>query len=99
MSRAPTPSMQHRLPHRFSSLASLSLLAAALALSGVAQAKIDKSKPAAKPASAFINDDDVFMALREAALRDDAAKSQQLGARLRDYPIPSYIDYYKLRPR
>ena len=53
----------------------------------------------AKGPDGFVNDDDVFMALREAGLRDDAARASELAARLANYPIPSYVEYYQLRPR
>jgi soluble lytic murein transglycosylase len=43
--------------------------------------------------------DDIFLALRDASRRDDAAKAHELAARLTDYPIPSYVDYYQLKPR
>jgi soluble lytic murein transglycosylase len=85
----------------FKRITGLSILALALAVPGLASAKPAKhvaEKPQ-KSAARFINDDDIFMALREAALRDDAAKTGQLAARLPDYAIPSYIDYYKLKPR
>ncbi|MDB5761199.1 MAG: lytic transglycosylase protein [Herminiimonas sp.] len=44
-------------------------------------------------------DDDVFLSLRDAARRDDAAKAIELASHLPDYPIPSYVDYYRLKPR
>ena len=47
----------------------------------------------------FVNDDDVFQALRDAARRDDAAKAGELAAHLPNYAIPSYVDYYRLKPR
>lgn len=40
-----------------------------------------------------------FIALREAALRGEIAESGRLAARLNDYPVPSYVDYYRLYPR
>jgi soluble lytic murein transglycosylase len=43
--------------------------------------------------------DDIFLALRDASKRDNAEKSSELAARLTDYPIPSYVDYYQLKPR
>jgi soluble lytic murein transglycosylase len=51
-------------------------------------------QPAAKSA-----DDDTFLALRDAAQRDDAVQAIDLASRLTDYPIPSYVDYYRLKPR
>jgi soluble lytic murein transglycosylase len=43
--------------------------------------------------------DELFAQLREAARRDDAPKALELAARLPDYAIPSYVDYYRLKPR
>lgn len=43
--------------------------------------------------------DDIFLALRDAARRDDAAKAGELAAQLTDYSIPSYVDYYRIKPR
>jgi soluble lytic murein transglycosylase len=53
----------------------------------------------AKRTQAIGNEDDVFMALRDAARHDDAAKAAELAARLPNYAIPSYVDYYRLKPR
>ncbi len=54
---------------------------------------------AAKGMAIWANDDDTFMALRDAARRDDADKAAELAARLPHYAIPSYVDYYQLKPR
>lgn len=43
--------------------------------------------------------DDTFLALRDAAQNDDAVKAGQLAAQLGNYAIPSYVDYYRLKPR
>lgn len=40
-----------------------------------------------------------FIALREASLRGEIAEAGRLAARLSDYPIQSYVDYYRLYPR
>lgn len=40
-----------------------------------------------------------FIALREAGLRGDTGEAGRLSARLLDYPMPSYVDYYRLYPR
>jgi soluble lytic murein transglycosylase len=40
-----------------------------------------------------------FLALRDAARRDDGLKAFVLASRLVDYGIPSYVDYYRLKPR
>ncbi|RJG07766.1 lytic transglycosylase domain-containing protein [Noviherbaspirillum cavernae] len=47
----------------------------------------------------FATDDDVFLALRAASNKGDAAKADELASRLANYAIPSYVDYYRLRPR
>jgi soluble lytic murein transglycosylase len=44
-------------------------------------------------------DDEVFLLLREAARQDDAAAAAGYAARLPNYAIPSYVDYYRLKPR
>lgn len=40
-----------------------------------------------------------FVALREAALRSDTGEAGRMAARLTSYPIPSYVEYYRLYPR
>ena len=40
-----------------------------------------------------------FIALREAALRGDVGEAGRISARLSDYPVQSYIEYYRLYPR
>ncbi|HTD07177.1 MAG TPA: lytic transglycosylase domain-containing protein, partial [Undibacterium sp.] len=47
----------------------------------------------------FVNDDDRFMALRDASFHDDAAKAEEHAAYLGNYDIPSYVEYYVLRTR
>ncbi|MET0961903.1 MAG: transglycosylase SLT domain-containing protein [Noviherbaspirillum sp.] len=47
----------------------------------------------------FGSDDEMFAALRDAARRDDSAKAFELSSRLANYSIPSYIEYYRLKPR
>ena len=43
--------------------------------------------------------DDIFLALRDAARSDDGATAVKLAARLPNYAIASYVDYYRLKPR
>ncbi len=45
------------------------------------------------------SDDDTFLALRDAARRSDGKKIEELAARLDNYVIPSYVDYYRLKSR
>ncbi|WP_019142092.1 lytic transglycosylase domain-containing protein [Noviherbaspirillum massiliense] len=44
-------------------------------------------------------DDDIFLALRDAVRNNDATKAADLASRLPNYSIPSYVDYYRLKPR
>jgi len=44
-----------------------------------------------------IDADDIFLALRDAARDEDGVKAEQLAARLFNYPLPSYVDYYRLK--
>lgn len=44
-------------------------------------------------------DDTVFLALRDASRREDTARAIELASRLTAYPIPSYVEYYRLKPR
>ncbi|MES2759836.1 MAG: transglycosylase SLT domain-containing protein [Pseudomonadota bacterium] len=44
-------------------------------------------------------DDELFLLLREAARQDNAATAATYAARLPQYAIPSYVDYYRLKPR
>lgn len=67
----------------------------------VAAAAISFAMPAyaQKRPSANAAPDDIFLALRDAARADDSATAMNLAARLPDYVIPSYVDYYRLKPR
>lgn len=51
------------------------------------------------PEPGLVNDDDRFMALRDAALHEDARAVQMHAALLGNYSVPSYVDYYLLRSR
>ncbi|MEO7494063.1 MAG: lytic transglycosylase domain-containing protein, partial [Massilia sp.] len=55
--------------------------------------------PLPEPTPEARADDEVFLQLREAARQDDAAKAGLLAARLPNYAIPDYVDYYRLKPR
>jgi soluble lytic murein transglycosylase len=54
---------------------------------------------AQKRVAMFSNDDDAFLALREAARNNDIPKSVELASRLHNYAVPSYVDYFQLKPR
>ncbi|NVD97065.1 lytic transglycosylase domain-containing protein [Massilia sp. BJB1822] len=44
-------------------------------------------------------DDDAFLLLRDSVRREDPAKVEFYAAQLGSYAIPSYVDYYRLKPR
>lgn len=60
---------------------------------------LSASLAAAPAANPLINDDDRFMALRDAAFHDDSKAAAAHAARLTQYDIPSYVEYYALRAR
>lgn len=56
--------------------------------------------PDAAPAADSQANDDTFLLLRDAARKDNAARSNALASRLpADYALASYVDYYRLKPR
>ena len=69
----------------------LSVLALPLGLSGTAQAQ---KRPAVADSP-----DDTFIQLREASRANDYAKASLLAARLGDYPIRAYVEYFQIKPR
>ncbi len=55
---------------------------------------------AARRLSVALNAADAdFVALREASLRGDMGEAGRISARLSDYPLQSYVEYYRLYPR
>ena len=61
---------------------------------------LPSSVAAARRAPVALNSADAdFVALREAALRGDMGEAGRISARLSDYPLQSYIEYYRLYPR
>ncbi|TDV08106.1 lytic transglycosylase domain-containing protein [Paraburkholderia caballeronis] len=76
--------------------ASLVLAAAALVACSTASAV----RPAALPdAGALTPDDQTFIQLREAARNNDPVRAAQLAAMIPDYPAPSYLEYFQLKPQ
>jgi soluble lytic murein transglycosylase len=73
--------------------AGLALAAAALVACSTASAV----KPL--PLSQITNDDQVFVQLREASRNNDAGRAAQLAAMIPDYPAPSYLEYFQLKPQ
>ncbi len=70
-------------------IAGVALAASAVLLMPAAHARI----------GSLVSDDDVFLALRDAARNNDAARAAEYAARLSNYAIPSYVDYFRLKPR
>jgi soluble lytic murein transglycosylase len=70
-----------------------------LIVATLAIASFGAALPSARAQATPAAQDDVFLALREASRKKDLAKVDELAARLRDYDIPSYVDYYRLKPR
>lgn len=45
------------------------------------------------------NPDDAFRALRDAARKNDVARAYAISATLVDYPVPSYVEYFRIKPQ
>ncbi|MGZ3183207.1 MAG: transglycosylase SLT domain-containing protein [Telluria sp.] len=71
------------------------VLLAFTCLAAGAQSEAQASDPAAEQRMA----DETFLQLRDAARQDESLKAEALAARLPQYEIPSYVDYYRLKPR
>lgn len=54
---------------------------------------------AQKRTNGVVSEDDAFLALRDASRRNDAGRAADIAANLGNYPIPSYVDYFQLKPR
>jgi soluble lytic murein transglycosylase len=77
----------------------------------VTPANASAPAPAAAPSTAILAStpaslsdaeraqDALFAQLRDAARKNDADRAAALAAQLPDYAIPSYVDYYRLKPR
>ncbi len=77
-----------------------SVLAGALLCVLAAAACLPQAAQAARRAPVVASSADLdFIALREASLRGDTGEAGRLSARLVDYPVPSYVEYYRLYPR
>lgn len=49
--------------------------------------------------SDFSIDDQRFLQLRDAAIKEDARRAFELASQLANYPVKSYVDYYRLKSR
>jgi len=71
--------------------------AAPAAPAGSATAALQAGSDAAREATR--EQDDIFLQLRDAARQNDPNRAAGLASRLPNYAIPSYVDYYRLKPR
>lgn len=77
-----------------------SLIALGIFFAVAATTMVPSSVDAARRAPVALNAADAdFVALREASLRGDMGEAGRISARLSDYPLQSYIEYYRLYPR
>ncbi|PFH09264.1 soluble lytic murein transglycosylase [Collimonas sp. PA-H2] len=78
----------------------LAVIAVAVASSAVLTSAAYAQKRSASSASSgsYASQDDAFLALRDAARANNADKAELLSSTLSDYDIPSYVDYYRLKP-
>ncbi|SDC39423.1 soluble lytic murein transglycosylase [Cupriavidus sp. YR651] len=76
----------------------LAFAGALLATPGYAQ---KRPQPPQQPPALTIpsNPDDAFAALREAARKNDVDRAAAISATLVDYPIPSYVEYFRIKPQ
>jgi soluble lytic murein transglycosylase len=79
--------------HRVYRALSYALAAATLVACGTASAV--RSTPSSRP----LSDDQIFVQLREAARNNDPARAAQLASMIPDYPAPSYIEYFQIKPQ
>ncbi|VVE80931.1 lytic transglycosylase domain-containing protein [Pandoraea sputorum] len=63
-----------------------------------AQSAASRSAPSADALSQR-SPDDIFVQLREAARSNDAPRAAALAAMLTDYDVPSYVQYFQIKPR
>ncbi|AMP17033.1 lytic transglycosylase domain-containing protein [Collimonas pratensis] len=78
----------------------LAVIAVAVASSAMLTSAAYAQKRSASSASigSYASQDDAFLALRDAARANNADKAELLASTLGDYDIPSYVDYYRLKP-
>ena len=49
------------------------------------------------PAVTLTSDDQLFIALKDAAVKEDGVRAQTLANQLGSYALPSYVEYYRLK--
>lgn len=58
-----------------------------------------EARSVAPDSAGLSSEDQTFVQLREAARRNDAARAAQLAAMIPDYPAPSYLAYFQIKPQ
>ncbi|MEO6921720.1 MAG: transglycosylase SLT domain-containing protein [Collimonas sp.] len=78
----------------------LAVIAVAVASSAVVTSTAYAQKRSTNSAAigSYASQDDAFLALRDASRANNPDKAELLASTLSDYDIPSYVDYYRLKP-
>ncbi|MFC5472383.1 lytic transglycosylase domain-containing protein [Paraherbaspirillum soli] len=78
----------------------LAVFTVAVASSAALSPAVYAQKPQKRQINAvsYASQDDAFLALRDAARANNADKAEILASSLGNYDIPSYVDYYRLKP-
>lgn len=74
-------------------------LACALLVTPVHAQKRPQAVTRQQPAVIPSDPDEAFAALREAARKNDVERAYAISATLVDYPIPSYVEYFRIKPQ
>lgn len=87
-------------PQRAARAALAAIACALLAAPAFAQ-KRPSPQPQSQSPATFIpgNPDDAFVALRDAARKNDVVRTDAISATLVDYPISSYVEYFRIKPQ
>ncbi|MEJ0004765.1 MAG: transglycosylase SLT domain-containing protein [Pararobbsia sp.] len=72
--------------------------AVAAVIAGAVLVACSNAAPLRQSAAGLSPDDQTFIALRDAARQNDEAQAASLAARLPNYPVPSYVEYFALKP-
>ncbi|AJG17698.1 Soluble lytic murein transglycosylase precursor [Cupriavidus basilensis] len=79
--------------------AALAAIACAVLATPVFAQKRPQPQPQSQSPAIPGNPDDAFVALREAARKNDVARTDAISATLVDYPISSYVEYFRIKPQ
>ncbi|MCY0857485.1 lytic transglycosylase domain-containing protein [Cupriavidus sp. D39] len=79
--------------------AALAAIACALLATPVFAQKRPQPQPQSQSLAIPSDPDDAFVALRDAARKNDVARTDAISATLVDYPISSYVEYFRIKPQ